>query len=449
MRIRTGVLGVAFLVAVGVLTALAPGSCQAAARVYVVPINGQIEMGVSAFLARGIRDAQDADADALVIEIDTPGGLVDAAIKMRDAIVSSGIPTIAYVNSRAWSAGALITLACDVIAMAPGGSMGAAETRPKEEKYISAFRAEFEATAELRGRDPKVAGAMVDADVDIPGLVERGKILTLTALKAKEIGFIDHTVTSLDDLLAKEKMAGAEVTRVKPTSAEWLGRAISNEAVSGVLLTIGLLGLAIELVTPGFGVPGTLGLVSLALFFGGRMMGGAAGWEAIVLFIVGLAMLLLEVFVIPGFGVTGILGIVSIFASILFSYPTPGQAMTALGIAFTVTVVLVGLLIHFMGRHGKDQVGSGRIVLGHSETPDRGYVAVDTMERFLGKDGIALTPLRPVGAISVDGTRMDAVSEGAFIPAGTRVHIVEVEGYKIMVRPIIDEREGAASDALH
>jgi len=172
-------------------------AADAAPLVYSVPIRGAIEHGVSAFLARGLREAREAGADAVIIEIDTPGGFVDAALKMRDSIMTAGVPTVAFVNTRAWSAGALIAIACEDVGMKMGGSMGAAETRPKEEKYISAMRAEFEATAEMRGRDPKIAGAMVDADVEIPGLIERGKILTLTAKQAKDVGYADYTVRDI------------------------------------------------------------------------------------------------------------------------------------------------------------------------------------------------------------------------------------------------------------
>lgn len=315
MKARRGVTG-AFVLALFALTLLMPcKTCAANPRVYVIPLRGQIEHGLASFMSRGLREAAEARADAVIIDIDTPGGYVDAALKMRDAIISSEVRTIAYVNSRAWSAGALIAIACDDIGMKIGSSMGAAETRPKEEKYISAVRAEFEATAELRNRDPIVAGAMVDADVEIPGLIERGKILTLTATMAEDLGFVEYKIRNMDELLEQSDLTGALLVEVKQTSAEWFARLLTNQLAAEILLTLGLIGLAIELFTPGFGIPGTVGIVSLGLFFGGRIMAGLAGWEVVVLFLVGLILLLLEVFVIPGFGVAGILGIVSLIAS--------------------------------------------------------------------------------------------------------------------------------------
>ena len=414
----------------------------AAPLVYSVPVRGAIEHGVAAFLARGLREAREAGADAVIIEIDTPGGFVDAALKMRDSIRTAGVPTVAFVNTRAWSAGALIAIACDDVGMKMGGSMGAAETRPKEEKYISAMRAEFEATAELRGRDPKIAGAMVDADVEIPGLIERGKILTLTAMQAKDVGYADYTVRDIGDLLEQADLAGAELHEVSMTSSEWLGRALTNQAVSQVLLTLGLVGLAVEVFTPGFGIPGTVGLVSLALFFGGRIVGGLAGWEVVVLFLVGLALLLLELFVIPGFGVVGILGIVSIFASLILSYPTPAQAMGAISISIVVTVLLILLLIRFLSRGGKRLGRADRIVLEHSEAPEEGYVGVEDLRSLLDAEARAITPLRPVGAVNVGGRRVEAISEGGFVPEGTRLSVVRVEGNRVFVRPVAQEEQG-------
>ena len=159
------------LLAAVMLATLILAPRASAAELHVIPITGTIDHGLAAFTARAIRDAEAAGAAAVVLDIDTPGGIVAAALKARDAIVGSKVRTIAYVNPRAWSAGALLAIACETLVMNPGGSMGAAETRPNEEKYISALRAEFEATADLRGRDPSIAGAMVDADMEIPGLV--------------------------------------------------------------------------------------------------------------------------------------------------------------------------------------------------------------------------------------------------------------------------------------
>ena len=438
MKARRGVTG-AFVLALFALTLLMPcKTCAANPRVYVIPLRGQIEHGLASFMSRGLREAAEARADAVIIDIDTPGGYVDAALKMRDAIISSEVRTIAYVNSRAWSAGALIAIACDDIGMKIGSSMGAAETRPKEEKYISAVRAEFEATAELRNRDPIVAGAMVDADVEIPGLIERGKILTLTATMAEDLGFVEYKIRNMDELLEQSDLTGALLVEVKQTSAEWFARLLTNQLAAEILLTLGLIGLAIELFTPGFGIPGTVGIVSLGLFFGGRIMAGLAGWEVVVLFLVGLILLLLEVFVIPGFGVAGILGIVSLIASFVLSYPTPGEGAAALAIAIGIAIVIVALMVFLLSRGGRKGRAPAKLILDHTEAPEEGYVAVKTHESLANAEGVVLTPLKPVGVVDFDGRRVEAISEGLFVMRGARVRVIHIEGNKVFVRPITD-----------
>ncbi|MCR4425910.1 MAG: nodulation protein NfeD, partial [Firmicutes bacterium] len=387
-------------------------------------------------------EARRAGVDAAVIEIDTFGGFVDAAVRIRDEIMGSGIRTIAYVNPRAWSAGALIAISCEQLAMQAGSSMGAAETRPREEKSISAVRAEFESTAEMRGRDPRVAGAMVDADVEIPELIERGKILTLTASKARELEFSDFTVKNRLDLLEQTGLSGARTVDATLRSSEWLARGLTHEIISQLLLTLGMLGLVVEVLTPGFGVPGTIGVVSLALFFGGRVMGGTAGWEVVAMFIIGFALLLVEVFVIPGFGVAGILGIASIMGSLILSYPTPGQGLTALAVALFITVVLTGALVSFLSsKRGARMGGAGRIILDVAQSSDEGYLPAQRRDAYLGMEGVTLTPLRPVGTVEIGEDRVDALSEGGFIAGGVPVRVIRVEGSKVVVRPITTEGE--------
>jgi membrane-bound serine protease (ClpP class) len=178
--------------------------------VYIVNIEGTIEPGLASYVKRVVSEAEDAQADAILIEVNTFGGRVDAATEIRDYIIGFPGQSIAYVKGRAWSAGALITLAAEKITMAKTASIGAAETIPKEEKQISALRGEFEATAENRGRDATIAAAMVDADIAIEGLVDAGKLLTLTAQRAKELGFIDLIAVSRGEALAEFGLGDAE-----------------------------------------------------------------------------------------------------------------------------------------------------------------------------------------------------------------------------------------------
>ncbi|MDI7248042.1 MAG: NfeD family protein [Bacillota bacterium] len=398
--------------------------------VYVLSIEGPIEPGLAAYLKRGIDAAEGARAAAVLIEVDTFGGRVDAATEIRDLIFDLGVPSVAFVKGRAWSAGALVTLAAEKIAMAPGASIGAAETIPKEEKTISALRGEFEATAETRGRDPEVAAAMVDADVVIEGLIGSGKLLTLTAQQAKEIGFIDLVAGTRREVLREFGFSDARLVDVRQNWAEKVARFLTEPTVSSMLLIIGFLGLLFEVTSPGWGVPGTAGVAALALFFGGRMIAGIAGWEVAGLFILGFILLMAEAFLIPGFGIAGIGGIVAIFASLVLSFRDVREAAFVISFSLVVTAFIVATAFKYLGR----SPALGRFILRTSEGAREGYVATPGRQAYLGRVGKTLTVMRPSGTVLVDDARLDAVSEGDFIPKGAVVEVVNVDGPRLVVR---------------
>lgn len=410
------------------------GQGGSSAVVVVVPIEGTIEYGVAAFLKRALDHASDIDAAAVLLEIDTFGGLVAAATEMRDVILESRVPVIGLVQGRAWSAGALLALSCEKLAMRTGSSIGAAESRPNDEKTISAVRAEFEATARARGRDPKVAAAMVDVDIEIPGVVGKGKLLALAAEDAYDLGMCDAVVSGRPEALAMFGYGGASIVEMKPSFAELVARGVTYPLVAEILLTVGFLGIIVELLTPGFGIPGTVGLVSLALFFGGRMVAGLAGWEVVALFIAGFVLLAIEALVLPGFGVAGVLGIVAIFASLFLSFPTPAEALTVVTVAIFATLLLaVAFLVFLSSRRGPDRGPLAGLILRESQKPEEGYLPSGRMDGLLGKAGIALTKLRPVGTVRIEGQRIDAISEGEWIEEHTPVKVVKVEGAKVVV----------------
>ncbi|HEY8394900.1 MAG TPA: nodulation protein NfeD, partial [Thermaerobacter sp.] len=302
---------------------VAPQAVHAAAdeggtRVLVIPVQGNIEPGLARFVERGLATAERQGAMAL-LEISTFGGRVDAATDIRGAIdraIAAGVRVIGWVPDRALSAGALIAIATSDLYMAPGSTLGAAEPRPAEEKVISALRAEFEGVARRRGRDPRVAAAMVDKRVEIPNLVEEGEILTLTAERAREIGFIEGIAGDRQAVLAEAGLAGAVVSELAPTPAERVARFVTDPVVAPLLLSLGMAGLIAEFYVPGFGFPGVLGLLSLTLFFGGHLIAGVAGWEIALLFLAGLLLLGVELLA-PGFGVFGIAGLVAVGAAIV------------------------------------------------------------------------------------------------------------------------------------
>lgn len=411
-------------------------TCAAAAAptVYSLPIQGEIEPGLAVFVARGLALAERNDG-VVLLEINTFGGRVDAATEIKDLIFRSKVPVIAYVSERAWSAGALIALAAPKIAMAPGSSMGAAEPRPMEEKTVSALRAEFEAAAERWGRDRRLAAAMVDASVVVEGLSEAGKILTLSAQDALDYGMADLMAGSVHEALVLSGYDVYELVELKPHWAENIARFLTNSTISSLLLTLGFLGLIFEITTPGWGVPGTAGLICLGLFFGGRYVAGLLGWEAILLFLVGLLLLLLELFVIPGFGIAGILGILGVFGSIILAFGDLQTALINLSIVLVVTIAAVILL---WKRLSQSRLWK-RLVLFHSESPQAGYRAPADLSHLVGKQGVAITPLRPSGTCVIDGQRYDVVSDGGFVKAHTRVEVVLTEGTRVVVREVKED----------
>jgi membrane-bound serine protease (ClpP class) len=420
----------------------------ARAIVYVVPIEGVVDLGLAPFVARVLEEATAADARAVILEINTFGGRVDAAVAIRDSLLGSRVRTVAFVNKRAISAGALIGLAAEKIAMAEGATIGAATpvaigqpggpAQPVAEKTVSYMRKEFRATAEARRRPPLLAEAMVDADVEIPGVIDKGKLLTLTTAEALQHGVADFRADDLERVLAAVDLAGAEIRRARETWAETIVRFLTHPVVSSLLLTVGILGVIVELRTPGFGMPGAVGVTSLALFFWGHWLVRLVGWEELLLVAIGLTLLAIELFVLPGFGFAGILGIAALVGALGLSLVGAGATWEAVVLAVgrvTVTLlVAIGLalvLLRFLPR----LPGGRRLVLETALEAEAGYATQDERERkWLGKRGTAASVLHPAGIADIEGERVDVVSAGEFIEAGQPLEVIRVDGNRIVVR---------------
>ena len=450
MRLRSRGFWSLLLVGAGLLCAT--GALAQAERqvVYVAPIEGIIDLGLAPFVERILDEAAEAGAAAVVLEVNTFGGRVDAAVKIRDALLAARVPTIAYVNRRAISAGALISLAAEHLVMAPGATIGAATpvmagepgggAQPVSEKTVSYIRKEFRATAESRKRPPLIAEAMVDADVAIRGIIEKGKLLTLTTDEALKHKVAELRAESLPAALEALGIKGAELRRVSPNWAENVVRFLTHPVLSSLLVTIGLLGIIIELRTPGFGVAGAIGVGSLAAFFWGHWLVQLAGWGELLLALGGIALLLLEVFVIPGFGVAGILGILALGAALVMSVVGSGATPEFLMLAAVRIIVslLVALLASFLLLRLMPRTPIGRqlILQGGLGAGQKYGSAPESDLRWLGKRGRATSPLRPAGIAEIEGARVDVVSEGELIEPGTPVEVIRVDGNRIVVRPV-------------
>jgi len=400
--------------------------------VHVVPVKGEVQMGMARFVERAIKNAEAKGASLIILEIDSVGGRVDAALAIKDAIAHSQVPVCAYVRSRALSAAALIALATEQICMHPGSTIGAAEPSPSDEKTVSALREEFVAVATLRGRDPSIAAAMVDRRIAIDGLVRSGEILTLDAAKAVEHGIADFQTTNRGQVFAALGVTNPTVVEVARDLAERLAGFVTSPVISSILLTVGFLGLIVEIVTPGFGVAGVLGLTALGLFFGGHMFAGLAGFEVIILFIAGIVLLILEAFVIPGFGVSGVLGLLSVFFSIFLAFADPEVALYSIIGSLVASVVLFLLVFRQLKRAGKLRP----LILSTAAVREEGYITSEPRRDLLGKVGITTSVLRPAGTMEIDGERLDVVSGGEFIEKGVPVEVFEVFANRIVVRRV-------------
>ena len=435
----------------------APALGQRSDEVYLVPIQGDIELGLAPFVERSLELARASGAQAVVLEIETPGGRVDAAQRIANAIGDAGIPVYAFVNRHAYSAGALIALAADRIYMRSSSVIGAAtpivgsgEKAP--EKIVSAMRSQMRTLAENRGLDPAVAEAMVDEDIEIEGVVEAGKLLTLTTSEAVELGYAEE-VEDWDALLAELGLTGATVHAMEVNWAERIVRFLSNPIVAPFLLSLGFLGLIAEIKSPGLGIAGFAGLLSLALFFGSHLILGLAGTEDLLLFGAGVVFIGVEVFIIPGFGLFGVLGGVGVLGGIYMSmiggFPTvPDFAQAGAILSTSLLIILItswALLRHLPQ---SSRLARSGVFLLRKGKREQGWASASPRPDLLGREGVAMTDLRPAGTVLIGEERVDAVSESEWIEDGTDIRVVSSEGYRLVVRPFrpLEPEEPEESD---
>jgi len=399
--------------------------------IFYIPVEGEVGPPMLDFISGEIDNARQQGASAVVLEISTFGGRIDSALDISKAVLNAGVPTVAYVKERAISAGVIITISAEKVAMASNSNIGSAETIPYTEKNVSFWAGELRTIAEQRGRDEEIIAAMADRDIEIPEVVKKGKLLNLTASRAEELGIADKVVKSREELQEWLGLSNARVVEVQETYRLKLAKFVAGYVASALLLTVGFAGLVAEVFIPGFGIAGTIGLLSFALFFSGNLLAGHAGWSAVILFIVGIILLLVEVF-IPGFGVPGVGGIISIIASIIMASQSLEQALASLAISMVLSILLIFVLLKFAPRNKYFD----RLILSTRQKKEEGYVNADDDTNLIGRVGTALTPLRPAGTADVDGSRMDVVTQGEYINNGDKIKITRVEGNRIIVERV-------------
>lgn len=409
--------------------------------VYVVPIEETVEKGLYAFLERAVTTAEEAGATTIIFEVNTPGGAVDAAGEIGRLLTTTELKTVSFVNKQALSAGAYISLNTDEIYMVPGATMGSAAIIDQQgntagKKAESYWFAAMRSAANESGRDPQYALAMADENVNLPEYgAGKGELLTLTAEQALEVGYSEGTVRNLDQLLAQLGLENAEVRNLEATFAEKIARFITNPYVVPILLTIGSLGLVLELYSPGFGIPGFMGMSALLLFFYGHLVAGLAGYETIILFVVGIGLILLEFF-LPG-GIAGGIGIAAVIGSLFLATDNALHMGISLLIALSVTVIASILMVKVFG---KKMRLFKKIILTDSTSTEGGYISNKSRTELVGVEGYTLTALRPSGTIVIEDERIDAVSEGAYIQKSARVRVVKAEGSRVVVRELTEDK---------
>lgn len=413
-----------------IIAVLIPLVCEAS-PVILVNVKGEIDAGQSALVRRALNDAQKIGAEAIVIELDTFGGLVDAGVKIRDMVSDSKLPTICYIKNRAWSAGALIAIAHKQIAIAPGGSIGAAEPIPATEKNIAALKAEFAATANKTGRNVAVAEAMVDKLVGLPGYAQQGQILALADYQAVTLGYADVVAEDREAVLSHYGLHSNEIVEYTPSWRDKASGWLSETTTKSLLISIIFLAILTEIKTAGTGVAAIIGLLAAILFFSAQWWTGFAGWLELSLFMGGILLILFELYT-PGLGIFGVAGVASIFGSIYLTLGATSSALSIISTSLIFAVVIFLVIIRYL----PSSKLWNKLILNNAETLEAGFVSSDDFKKYVGMEGTAISPLRPAGIIVVEGNQLNVVSEGQYIMQGTRVRVVSVSGNRIIVQPV-------------
>ena len=437
-------------------------------KVYVLPINDEIGSMTWQHTKRACKEATSLNADVMIVHLNTYGGTLQHADSIRTALLNYPGTTIAFVDNNAASAGALIAIACDSIYMQKGASIGAAtvvnqNAEAMPDKYQSYMRSIMRSTAESHGkiinpndttatwhRDPLIAEAMVDSRIVVPGLIDSTKVLTFTTSEAIKWNYCEGEASSIDDVIRKCNIKQYTIRSFEPNFTDWLIGFFSNPAVQAFLIMFIVGGIYFELQSPGLGFPTAAAIISAVLYFLPLYITGIAASWIIILFIIGLILILLEIFVIPGTGITGILGGVAIFVALVGgladSFSGHDLTMSDLWEAILIVsiglILGIGLILYLTSKHGPKFI-TRHSELHHSQRIEDGYIGVDTsISKKIGAEGIAKTVLRPGGKIEIDGMQYDAVAiNGSFINEGSIVIVEKFENSQLYVKTKIDSKK--------
>ena len=417
-------------------------------RILFGEIKSNIDPRTNRYSKLLIEEANNDNYDLVIIEMDTYGGAVNDADDIRTRILDFNKPIYVWINKDAASAGALISIACDSIYMSSGASIGAAtvvsgDGTQAPDKYQSYMRSIMRSTAEAKGRDPKIAEAMVDQDIKVDSVSQEGKVITFSTKEAIEFGFCDAELNSIDEIMNRQNINNYEIVKFDIGSTENIISFFLNPIISSILILLIIGGLYFELQTPGVGFPIIASIAALVLYLIPYYLNGIAeNWE-IVLFFIGVVLIALEVFVIPGFGIFGIIGLfTSIGALILimlnndmfdFTFVVSKDIVNA-SLSVLISVFAFGILILFGGIKFTDSQAFKKISLDETQNSDLGYISKKYSDDLIGKKGKTFTVLRPSGKILINDEIYDATSSGEFIEKNTKVEIISNEGSNLKVK---------------
>ncbi len=398
---------------------------------------------------KAIETAENENVDLIIIKMNTYGGTLDAADSIRTKILDCPIPVYVFIDKNAASAGALISIACDSIYMAPGSSIGAATVvdqtgKPMPDKYQSYMRSLMRSTAEVNGRNPKIAEAMVDPSVRVPGVSDSGKVLTFTPSEAVKNGYCEAEVNSIEDILRRCKIDSYEMVEHRETISDKIIGFLINPFVSGILIMIIIGGIYFELQTPGVGFPLAAAAVAALLYFAPLYIEGLATHWEIVAFVVGLILIAVEIFVIPGFGITGILGIVLMVAGLTMSMvKSTGPGMFDIdfqGLTVALFVVIIAVTVSvflsiFITKKLFSENSFAHLGLYKTQQREQGYTsASDKYAAMKGKEGKSLTKLRPTGKVVVENDTFDAIAEIGFVEKDEDIVVTGYSNAQLVVK---------------
>ena len=426
---------------------------------YVISISGTIDMGLPHYIERSIDVAESDSAAVIVFDIDTFGGRVDAATSIKDIIMDTRIPTAAFINKRAISAGALISLSCDYIFMTPGGSIGAATAvdikgEKASEKVISYMREEMASSAEANNRSREIAQAMVDESLSIDFIISsdgdtisskqvegflKGKLITLSTKSAILLGIADLEVITIDDIFKYLNIKSVVKKYTQESWSEKLVRFLTNPVVAPLFMSIGMLALFMEIKSPGLGLPGITGVICLGLFFGSHFLVGLADVTELIILFSGLSLLILELFIIPGFGIAGIMGVIfilySFFEMLIGNYPTPSEYKWAyFGLSIGIITSIISSVIIYKALPQTEFYK--KLIPFIPQKSTDGYTISKGYDKLIGIKGAVETDLRPSGKISVNGKIYHARSHGDYISKDEKIVVDGIDENQLLVKKV-------------